>query len=802
MKLLYAKYLASFILILCSFNLIAQNATVKGIVIDENSDPVIGATIIVKKGADVGLGTITDYDGSYELSLQPGTSTIEITYIGYSTLTQVVNVEAGGTQTLDLKMETEATLLETTVVVATKNPQNIGQSTAPIEVIKPALIENTNSTSVDEVLEKVPGVQIIDGQANIRGGSGYSYGAGSRVLLLIDDIPALQADAGFPNWDDVPVENVAQIEVLKGAASALYGSSALNGIVNVRTAYATSEPYTKAGVFYQHYMAPKDTDKQWWKGKTSPYTTGLSFAHRQKFGKLDLVLGTYAYRQESFRQALEEEGDGPDDVRGSTNMYGRVNLGLRYRINENLSVGFNSNFNPGTSNSFFFWRDSGANAYVGATNAYTDTPSRLRFIIDPYLTYFDKTGNRHKVLTRYFNSNNNNGDNRSNQSQLYYGEYQFQRNFEESDFTITAGLVGISTAIQAELYSNSEFSSNNFSAYAQVDKKFFDKLFVSGGARYERNSITNPYIEVTNTDGTVVFDTIQAASPSEAKPVFRLGLNYQPAQYTFIRASWGQGYRFPTVAEKFIDANVGFRIFPNEDLGSETGWTTDFGIKQGVKISNWEAFIDFSLFWSEYQDMMEFNPFVYPVGGLGGVGFRSRNIGTTIIKGTDLSIAGRGKLFGVETSLLAGYTYIDPTFEFFDTLQPPPGSGIEQTVGQINAAGSSAKFNVLKYRFQHSFKFDIESTFKAFSVGFTGFYNSPMENVDVIFFSVIPEIEDYLIANNKGFAAFDLRMAYRIKEDTKISLICKNIFNKEYALRPALLDAPRNITLRLDHQFQ
>ena len=65
---------------------------------------------------------------------------------------------------------------------------------------------------------------MVSSQPNIRGGSGWSYGAGSRVLLLVDDIPALQADAGLAQWDDIPVENIAQIEVVKGAASALYGS--------------------------------------------------------------------------------------------------------------------------------------------------------------------------------------------------------------------------------------------------------------------------------------------------------------------------------------------------------------------------------------------------------------------------------------------------------------------------------------------------------------------------------------------------------------------------------------------------
>ena len=61
-------------------------------------------------------------------------------------------------------------------------------------------------------MEQVPGVTIIDGQANIRGGSGFSYGAGSRVLLLVDDLPMLAADAGDIKWSFLPVENLEQVE--------------------------------------------------------------------------------------------------------------------------------------------------------------------------------------------------------------------------------------------------------------------------------------------------------------------------------------------------------------------------------------------------------------------------------------------------------------------------------------------------------------------------------------------------------------------------------------------------------------
>ena len=170
-------------------------------------------------------------------------------------------------------------------------------------------------------------MSVIDGQANIRGGSGYSYGAGSRVLLLMDDLPILTGDAGFPTWDFIPMENIQQVEIIKGAASALYGSSALNGIINVRTAYPTSEPVTKLSFFSGVYNSPADTAQKWW-ADDFPFFSGANFAHRQKFGKFDLVTGAYVYTQDSYLKEIYQRR-------------GRYNINTRYRINNNLAVGLN-----------------------------------------------------------------------------------------------------------------------------------------------------------------------------------------------------------------------------------------------------------------------------------------------------------------------------------------------------------------------------------------------------------------------------------------------------------------------------
>ena len=122
---------------------------------------------------------------------------------------------------INIDLVASSTELGTVVVSAGKFEQKIEEVTISMSVMKPKMVENINTTSMDEAMEQVPGVTVIDGQANIRGGSGFSYGAGSRVLLLVDDLPMLAADASDVKWSFLPTENLEQIEVLKGASSAL-----------------------------------------------------------------------------------------------------------------------------------------------------------------------------------------------------------------------------------------------------------------------------------------------------------------------------------------------------------------------------------------------------------------------------------------------------------------------------------------------------------------------------------------------------------------------------------------------------
>ncbi len=755
----------------------AQTGTLRGSLTDARSgEPLIGATI---KARDT--GTTTDALGQYELILPKGAHDITYSYLGYQSATRTVIIEAGKVLEVDIALEESATILQMATVTSGKYEKPLGEVTVSLDVIKPRLVESINTTSVSQVLDKMPGFNMIGGQANIRGGSGYSYGAGSRVLLLIDDIPILTADAGFPNWKDVPIENLAQIEVVKGAASALYGSSALNGIVNIRTAFAGSSPELKAAVFHGQVFAPKNKEAWWWKDRPQPFSTGASASYKQKFGRFDLVAGLFAQHDRSYN-------------RGEYSSYKRFNLNTLYRFNDRLTLGLNANINAGEGASFFFWKDAEVHIFEGAPGTYSRTRS-LRYNLDPRLTYFDPAGNKHKFLGRYYSVGNNSNNNQSNASKVYYGEYQFQRKWEKLNLMSTAGLVYSGSHVAAPLYGDTTYTSRNIAAYVQVEKKFFSRLNLSAGLRYEDNLLNNPGFSYRNNFGEEVI--IEPSVEREAKPVLRLGANYQLAAYTYLRASWGQGYRYPTIAEKYIRTSFGgVPISPSPDLKSETGWSAELGLKQGFKVSGFSGLLDLAIFYNRYRNMMEFTFIDFFL-----TGFQSRNVGNTNIKGLEISLMGQGKTGPIFQQIIAGYTYIDPRFDQFDTTAILPGQ--DPSEGQLNAFNSSADYNVLKYRYRHTFKLDWQADYRTWSIGIALQHNSFMEAIDAIFEElVVPGLAKFREnENGQGATTLNIRLAWQLNPNHKLSFLLNNLLNETYYTRPGQLQMPRNASIRWDMKF-
>lgn len=770
---------------LLSGMLSAQNGTILVTTIDEpTGEPLIGATVRTKGG-----GGISDLNGQVRLSMPAGTYVLNISLSGYQTADETVTVQAGETREVSVRLREGTNLLQEATVTSGKFEKPLGKVTVSLDLIKPRLLESVNATSVDQVLVKVPGVSIVDGQASIRGGAGFSYGAGTRVLLLMDDIPALQADAGYPNWIDLPVENVGQTEVLKGAASALYGSSAMNGIINLRTNFARNKPETDISVFTKIWGSPRDPQKQWWGRDTAewevPFESAVSAAHRRQAGKWDIVVGTYALYRNSF-------------MRNTYSRYGRITPNIRYRVNDRLTIGVNSNFNFGKSGSYFLWANDTWGAYQAGLNSTSQSLGRLRFTVDPTLQYFDRAGNKHKLLNRLYYIENNNSGGQSNGSRMYYNEYQFQRPFKNG-LVLTAGAVSIHTTVkESDLYGKGNYTNQNTAAYLQLDQEWFERLNVSAGVRYESNTLHSPtlvYNDILRRN-----DTIPGGVSREAKPVFRFGVNYQLGQATYVRASWGQGYRYPTIAEKFIRTGFGGgNVVPNSRLVSETGWTAELGLKQGIKMGSWLGYADVTGFISEYDNMMEFvlaalrlviNPGPPPRPEAVAL-FQSQNTGNTRVWGYETSFMGEGRLGEGQLFLMAGYTWFKPTYREFT-------KAIDES--------SSADYNVLKYRYRHQVKWDSEYKYQRLSAGLSVLYNSHMEAIDALFQSPVNEpfraVKTFRDKHNKGFTLLDVRAAYNVTAQLKLNFIVSNLLNTEYTQRPAQLEAPRNYTLRLDYKIR
>jgi iron complex outermembrane receptor protein len=749
----------------------AQQSSIKGRVTSTLSKEALPGASIILDGKAI---AVTDADGNYSILVDSGKHELTFHFISFLDKSIQLQLKMNESLVLDVSLNESSRELDIVVVSAAKFEQKLEEVTVSMEVLKPKLIEERNTTSMDDALQHVAGVSIVDGQANIRGGSGWSYGAGSRVQILVDDLPQLTADANDTKWSFLPVENIEQIEVIKGASSVLFGSSALNGAINIRTAYPKAKPITKVNVFtgiYDHaeYEINDTTyHADWWRGIPQLYS-GINFLHSRQIGRLDLVVGGNMFVDEGFRK-------GEHEARA------RINSNLRYRFKkiDGLSVGVNVNSMKTEGTLFFLWNSDTAGAYIPAANTLSDYTT-YRTNVDPFITYFDKKGNTHKLRTRWFNTTNQNNTNQDSKADLYYGEYQYQHKFK-NNLNITTGLVRQVSKVHSELYGDHE--GNQTAAYLQGDYQW-NRLTISLGGRVEQNKV----------------DTVK----DDWTPVFRCGLNFRALKATFLRASYGQGYRFPSIAEKFVRTAVGsLIIYPNHELTPEKGYSQEFGIRQLIKIRSWSAYLDIAAFENRYNNMMEFGfaqwgAFTDPSFGLG---FKSLNVGDTRVRGIDLSMLAQGTLFGeIKSTWTAGYTYIEPRQLSYD-------SAYVAKVGESNYLGSDSS-DVLKYRYTHLVKADVEFEWKRISVGLSLRYHSRMINIDKIFTSGFLDaglgtnlgIKHYRDNRTKGDAIFDLRTSVRITKELRTSFIVKNLFNYIYMERPADMQPPRIFVIQLGLNF-
>jgi tonB-linked outer membrane protein, susC/ragA family len=235
------KSIISILILLFSIPMLAQKVNISGVVVDENQQPLPGASVTIEHAQK---GTATDLDGRFSLEVTP-TDKIVVSYIGY----QAKTIAVGKTRTFKVSLDPEVTQMEEVVVVGYGTQRKSDISTA-VASVKMADIAQSSPSQVLQALQgKVSGVQIISSDGSATSGLTFrirgvnSITGGTQPLFVIDGVPMPTQRVTNTNQDvatnpllGLNPSDIESMEILKdAAAAAIYGSNGSNGVVLITT---------------------------------------------------------------------------------------------------------------------------------------------------------------------------------------------------------------------------------------------------------------------------------------------------------------------------------------------------------------------------------------------------------------------------------------------------------------------------------------------------------------------------------------------------------------------------------------
>lgn len=237
-KVVFLSFLSCFFF---NFGLFAQQQlTVKGKVVDQTGEPIIGASVVVVESK---LGTMTDADGNFTVSTSPNGS-IKVSYLGF--ITQIIKVD--NKTSISVKMEEDAKALDEVVVVGygTQRLKDVTGAIVPVDMKKVEALPF--NTITEGLLGQIPGLSVsmgsgrpgaLDASLSIRQNFSFSKDGGNELpLIIIDDVIQIDPETGastMTQFNLLDPSEVESITVLKDASAAIYGSRAAQGAIIVKT---------------------------------------------------------------------------------------------------------------------------------------------------------------------------------------------------------------------------------------------------------------------------------------------------------------------------------------------------------------------------------------------------------------------------------------------------------------------------------------------------------------------------------------------------------------------------------------
>src|SRR5690606_14267728 len=585
-----------------------QSLSISGKVTDSRLNPLPNVNIII---SETGRGAATNVEGNFIIEhLLPGEYDLEVSFIGYESQTIKV-VLKDKSEKINVVLKELPVETEQVIISASKYEQRISELPVSAEVIGAEIISQKNFNNLEDALRYVPGINMTDDQISIRGSSGYSRGAGSRVLLAIDGLPLYTGDTGETIWEVIPVHVLERAEIIKGAASSLYGSTAIGGVVNLITSKIPEDQIIYLKSYIGAYDKPSYDEWDWsgeyriFNGQTLTYANTFSdIGITASFSRLEDL----GYRQNNF----------------SKRYIGFLKSDIKFSQSSSLTL--LANLFTKKSGNFVYWRNS-RNALVPPEGDLGQVVNADRHMTGAIFNQVLSDNHLLKLKASYYYTAWDDGAVPLNKSttDLFRGEIQLNSVLSNS-LILVSGVEASGAEVNSTLFGNP--GSVSFGAYASADYKFNFPLIASLGIRYDYNKL----------------DTLNGSNAFSPK----LGMNYKFSDKLIFRTSVGTGFRAPTPAEAFTSTTAsGITVKPNPKLKSETNLTIEGALN--YKPINFLT-LDLAAFNNEYYDFIEAG--VDPSDGM----IMFDNLVRARIQGFEFQT--QFDLKEINTSLNLSYTYL------------------------------------------------------------------------------------------------------------------------------------------------